>query len=263
MTAMKVTPPNVVFVSADLHGTLINQLTYRLLPGGSSQDSGAFEVITGAAAHDPPFGPSAFDYAGEVKITPALSLLQLLLNLAGVSSRETFNALPLVEKDRRFEGIMNLLLNAVGLDPLGFAGSTIEARWELGGPVVVHSYGWTEFEVDRNSHELVVSTHGLPAYTSAVERGAAFDNSVPQVLNRLRVRPRSVPPDFEARVQSVPDGLLISWRGAAVLESRSAIETNSVWQPAPEPVATDGVDSRVRVHATEQRRLFRVRSRNP
>jgi hypothetical protein len=49
---------NVVFVAADLHGTLVNDLFYQLEPSGEQFPVNAFEIVTGPIAYDPPFGPS-------------------------------------------------------------------------------------------------------------------------------------------------------------------------------------------------------------
>lgn len=252
---------NVVFISADLHGTLINNVTYRLKPGGTNIDSGAFEIVTGAVAHDQPFGPTAFDYAASVKVTPAVSLLQLLLTFIGIPNRSIFNALPLAEKDTRFESVVNILLNAVGLDPLGFDGTDIDARWDLGRPVVAHSYGWSEFEIDRDTHELVVTTRGIAAY-SAGELSPENISVKPQILSRFRVRPRALPPRIHARIEVVPNGISISWRGDAILESRDSVAVGTQWQPAPEHVENEAADFVVRITVSEQCRFFRLRPRN-
>src|SRR5262249_43377367 len=54
---------NVVFVSADIHGTVVNNLTYQTAPGGTQFSTGAFEVTTEAVAFDAPFGPTVADLA--------------------------------------------------------------------------------------------------------------------------------------------------------------------------------------------------------
>lgn len=253
---------NVVFITADLHGTLVNNLTYRLVPGGTNIDSGAFEVITGAVAHDKTFGPTAFDYAAGVKISAAVSLLDLLLKFIQVASRADFDALPLPERDRLFESVINTLLNVAGLDPLGFNGSVINAQWEVGGPVAAHSYGWTEFELDRNTHELVVTTRGIPAYTTA-EISPAIVTQIPKVLSQFRVFPQNVTPPLRANIRNEADGIVISWRGSAVLECSASLETNDSWVGSPESVKIEGADQVVRTKATELQRFFRLRPLSP
>ncbi|MFM7281692.1 MAG: alkaline phosphatase D family protein, partial [Planctomycetia bacterium] len=46
---------NVVFVAADIHGTLVNNLTYQIGPGQPQVLTGAFEITTGAIAYNAPF----------------------------------------------------------------------------------------------------------------------------------------------------------------------------------------------------------------
>lgn len=55
---------NVVFVAADIHGTVINNLTYQLGPFQPQLESQAFEVTTGSVAFDAPFGPTVVNIAG-------------------------------------------------------------------------------------------------------------------------------------------------------------------------------------------------------
>ena len=39
---------NVVFIAADIHGTLVNDLTYQLESTGEQIPTNAFEITTGA-----------------------------------------------------------------------------------------------------------------------------------------------------------------------------------------------------------------------
>jgi phosphodiesterase/alkaline phosphatase D-like protein len=56
---------NVVFVTADIHGTLVNNLTYQRTLGGAQVPVASFEISTGALAYDPPLGPSTFESVAE------------------------------------------------------------------------------------------------------------------------------------------------------------------------------------------------------
>lgn len=49
---------NVVFVAADVHGTIVNNVTYQTAVGQPQQSTSAFEVTTGSVAFDAPFGPT-------------------------------------------------------------------------------------------------------------------------------------------------------------------------------------------------------------
>jgi hypothetical protein len=57
---------NVVFVAADIHGTVINDLSYPVGPGTAQLAVGAFEVVAGADAFDAPFGPTVLDLAADL-----------------------------------------------------------------------------------------------------------------------------------------------------------------------------------------------------
>ena len=57
---------NVVFVSADIHGTLVNNLTYEAAPIAPRIPVDAFEVVTGAVAYDAPLGPTLVNIATQL-----------------------------------------------------------------------------------------------------------------------------------------------------------------------------------------------------
>jgi hypothetical protein len=57
---------NVVFVTADIHGTLVNNLTYQTSPGGPQIQSGAWEISTGSGGYDAPFGPTVAGLAAQL-----------------------------------------------------------------------------------------------------------------------------------------------------------------------------------------------------
>ena len=62
---------NVVFVKADLHALIVNNLTYATAPGRRSATQ-AFEVVVPAAAYDAPLGPVVVELlAAAGAITPA------------------------------------------------------------------------------------------------------------------------------------------------------------------------------------------------
>ena len=49
---------NVVFVSADVHGTVVNNVTYQEAAGGQQFKTSPIEVTTGSGAFDAPLGPT-------------------------------------------------------------------------------------------------------------------------------------------------------------------------------------------------------------
>ncbi|HWL93095.1 MAG TPA: alkaline phosphatase D family protein [Phycisphaerae bacterium] len=147
---------NVVFIAADIHGTIVNNLTYQTHAGGPQIATTAFEVTTGAVAYAPPFGPLVTSFVNPITLGPAAILFQLGY---GTSPR------PL--RDGIVDATAGLLLGVYGLDGVGLRGSGIEFREEIGGPVAVHTFGWTEFEIDAETQCLGVMTWGIDWYSEA------------------------------------------------------------------------------------------------
>jgi hypothetical protein len=59
--------------------------------------------------------------------------------------------------------------------------------------VAAHTYGWTEFEIDAATRELVVTTWGIAPYalTDLLNNPADVLSRSPVVMNRFRVQPDS------------------------------------------------------------------------
>lgn len=253
---------NVVFVSADLHGTLVNDLRYRLAPAEADRRTGAFEIITGSVAYDRPLGPTTFDYADSVLLAPGLSLLQGLLQLEGLPNRAAFEALPRSEKDRHVRNMIDFQLNLIGLDPTGLEGSDINATLLQGDYVAVHTFGWTSFAIDRDTHRLTVTTYGIPAY-SPQEVSASLLGRVPEVISQFRVEAKVRTVVLPALV-AVRDGeaLKLSWRATSagfVLQVASQLNDSSDWAPEAVAPVLVGEQNTVTLSPTNQARFFRLR----
>lgn len=176
---------NVVFVTADIHGTLVNDLTYS--PDGVHQvQSGAWEISTGAVAFEQPFGPTVVELAQN-------------LGLLSAGQIAYYNSLPNdMARDQFLKAVVNAQLAPLGYSPLGLDGSgipftnlmpTIPGIGQLDYSVVTHAYGWTEFEIDDQSQQLTVTTYGIPDYTFAqLAANPELVNALtPQVLSRFAV----------------------------------------------------------------------------
>lgn len=153
---------NVVFVAADVHGTVVNNLTYQAAPGGPQIALNSFEVTTGSVAFDPPFAPAAINFAA----------------VAGLLTPEQFafyNALPVAgdadslvnDKDDFFKSLIDTQLAAFGYDPVGLNTNLAQANGRIGATltqgdyVAAHTFGWTQFDVDAATQDLTVTTYGL------------------------------------------------------------------------------------------------------
>lgn len=169
---------NVVFIAADLHGTLVNNLTYQLGPFRPQLTAGSFEVITGAVAFDAPLGPTVVDLATG-------------LGLLSEQERAFYETLPRPAKDEFFRQLLDGQLASLGYDAMGLAGSAVDATLASGGYVRAHTYGWTEFAVDPETAELTVSTYGIDPYTQAELEAdpSAITVREPTVIQEFTVEP--------------------------------------------------------------------------
>lgn len=169
---------NVVFVAADIHGTLVNNLSYQLGPFQPQIPLVSFEISTGAVAFDAPFGPTVVDLAaGLGLLTPAQVAF--------------YDSLPVPFRDTFVGGLVDQQVLPLGYDPVGLAGSSVNAALLAGGYVATHSYGWTEFDVDLQTKALQVTTYGIPPYdyTTLQSDPDAVTALQPVVVSRFSVTP--------------------------------------------------------------------------
>lgn len=176
---------NVVFVTADIHGTLVNNLTYSL-DGVTQIESGAWEISTGAVAFEKPFGPTVVELAAGLG----------LLNSAQVAF---YNGLPNdVARDQFIKQLVNAQILPLGYSPLGLEGAgipfenlmpVVPGLGQLDYSLATHSFGWTEFEIDPVTGKLVVTTWGIPhyGYDDMTADPAAILARAPQVVSRFAV----------------------------------------------------------------------------
>jgi len=189
---------NVVFVAADIHGTIVNNLAYQ--KGVSAQQTGAFEVTTGSLAYDAPFGPTVVNLAAlSGVITPTTKALYDALPLAN-----DLDSIP-NDKDDFVKAYLDTQLTQLrqigqlSYDPVGLAdaaalddGYAISATLLAGDYMAVHTYGWTEFEIAPATQILTVTTYGLTPYT-AQELGSNPSevlSRTPTIVSQFRVVPQ-------------------------------------------------------------------------
>jgi 5'/3'-nucleotidase SurE len=183
---------NVVFIAADIHGTLVNNLTYQEQPGGPQIATNAFEVTTGSVAFDAPFGQSVTNGAAQLGfVTPEqlqqYNSLPILNAPAGVPSKDDF-----------FTQLLNdAALTPFGLDPVGLeADSGIDAELIQGGYVAAHTFGWTEFDINAETQALTVTTYGIEPYSEEelLANPEAITSREPQIVSQFVVNPQEVDP---------------------------------------------------------------------
>jgi phosphodiesterase/alkaline phosphatase D-like protein len=183
---------NVVFVAADIHGTVVNNLTYQLGPGQPQVATNAFEITTGSVAFDAPFGPTVAELGAQVGLLTA-------------EQKRIYDALPVAndtdslvnDKDDFIKQIVNGGLSSLGYDPVGLntnlpqADGLIQANLLKGDYVATHTYGWTEFDIDQRTQKLTVTTYGINSYSEAelLKNPGAITGLMPTVVSQFEVLP--------------------------------------------------------------------------
>jgi phosphodiesterase/alkaline phosphatase D-like protein len=194
---------NVVFIAADIHGTLINDLTYQRRedvltalttvgnPLAAPQiKTSAFEISTGSVAFAPSFGDTITNLLG---IIPNGNLfLAQMFAAVGVSNLEQFNQLPMAVRNAAMEGLVNNQLTQLGYTPVGLQdNSRIKAKVVKGGNTALFSFGWTSFVVNPRSRVLRITTYGIKPYSSAdlASNPTEVAERQPEVLSQILVTP--------------------------------------------------------------------------
>jgi phosphodiesterase/alkaline phosphatase D-like protein len=169
---------NVVFVAADVHGTVVNDLTWQTAPYAPRRRSTAFEVTTGAVAYDAPLGPTFLGRMQQLGvITPA--------------QYAQYASWPRVQKDLAFTAVFDAVYAHLAFEPLGLDGSLVHARLTHGSWTAAHVYGWTEFEIDPDTAALTVTTWGIEPYRGAdLLEPRNVLNRQPEVVSRFVVDPQ-------------------------------------------------------------------------
>ncbi len=172
---------NVVFISADIHTTFINNLTYQTEAGGAQIPTHCFEISTEATAYYKPTGQMIMEEAGKI----------------GLLSKDQYAAYQKMlfpEKDAQLEQIVNtVVLGLQGFTKLGLEDSLVDWQRVKGGWVVGHTYGWSEFQVDADTQNLTITTYGVPAYSpaDAENKSAQILAYTPEIMSQLIIKPQT------------------------------------------------------------------------
>lgn len=145
---------NVVFITADIHGTLINNLAYQAITakGLSQFPTTAWEISTGAVAYFEPLGPTWLAQANSY-------------NIPGILSPTAFAKLTQAQQEAYVLTLLNLQLRLSGYDSIGLEGAPVAASLLSGSYAATTTYGWTEFQIEANSQTLRVTVWGVDAYS--------------------------------------------------------------------------------------------------
>ncbi|MFZ4641621.1 MAG: esterase-like activity of phytase family protein, partial [Nodosilinea sp.] len=181
---------NVVFVSADVHSTFVNNLTYQERAFGPQIATSAFEITTGAVAYERPTG----EFLGNLFTANNPQLRAFYNSLPNAPDTDN---LPNDKDDFVKQAINDNLLKPLGYDPIGLndnlpqANGLINAKLLQGDYFVGHSYSWSEFDIDPTTQKLVVTTYGIDSYTEAelLTNPTAIAGRTPRVLSQFEVTP--------------------------------------------------------------------------
>jgi phosphodiesterase/alkaline phosphatase D-like protein len=234
---------NVVFVAADIHGTLVNNLTYQLGPGAPQIPVDAWEISTGAIAFDAPFGPTVLELASAVPAGGGKTLLDVFLAGLGLPNRAAFDAfLTPAQKNTALGALVNGQIQPLGYTPVGLQDSGLATTNIVGGPVATFTYGWTQFEISPGGRRLTVSTFGIPSYTGA-EIGLPLLLRQPSLVQQFTVEAQR--PSLTARLDG--GDVVVSWpKGFAGFVLELAGEFNAtVWTPVASAPVANGFEARI------------------
>jgi phosphodiesterase/alkaline phosphatase D-like protein len=206
---------NVVFVAADIHGTVVNNLTYQTAPGQPQITTNAFEITTGSLAFDAPFGPTVAELAAQAGLITA-------------PQKELYDSLPTAGKDTFIKQLVDNGLTQLGYDPVGLnnnlstANNAINATLLQGDYVATHSYGWTEFDINKDTQKLTVTTYGIPSYTEKelIANPSDITSRTPAIVSQFEVTPTA------SRGLQVPGS-----GGIAMPQSNSLLSTELTADP--------------------------------
>lgn len=175
---------NVVFISADLHTMMVNNLSYQGGIGdllqGTHNPVPVFEVITGSVSFDEPFGPTVVKLAFDIDL---VTQEQYDAYFSGTSE----------DKDVFMEALVNAQVEPFGYSPIGLDDAEgIDAELIQGRYHATNIFGWTEFEIDADTQALRVITYGIEPYTQEELEAnpAEIIAREPQIVSEFVVQPQ-------------------------------------------------------------------------
>ncbi|WP_254563715.1 alkaline phosphatase [Oscillatoria sp. HE19RPO] len=194
---------NVVFVTGDFHGNVVNNVTYQDGLGQPQKPTGAFDVMIGPAAIQlnigqgpfaAPFGPATVTFTPDALLSPA--------------EKDRYRGMTdEAEKNAFVRQVIDNRIVPLGYDPVGLEGSEIDAQLLQGSYFNGHNYGWTEFAIAPDTQQLTVTTFGVDPYTQGDMEAnpAEVANRTPTIRLQFTVNPQTgdvlLPSDITTAVE--------------------------------------------------------------
>ncbi len=179
---------NVVFIAADIHGTIVNDLAYQteFSLSGPQIMTGAWEITVGSAAAAGMIGPTIVAKAEQLGLLSAedVALYERLPVANDTDSR-------LDDKDDFVKANLNQMLALFGYPEIGLTGGVVNARLRSGDYLSTHTFGWTEFDILPDSQRLRVTTYGIASYNAAdlAENPDEILSRTPEIVSQFVVLP--------------------------------------------------------------------------
>lgn len=187
---------NVVFVTGDFHGNVVNNVTNQEEPGGPTTPTGVFDVMVGPVGIQltVPFLPEPFNETFAAPFGPATIGFtpESLLEEQGKSQAEYLSLTDRAAKDQYVREVLDYRTETLfGYDAIGLEDSPIDAELLQGEYLAVHTYGWTEFEIAPLTGELTVTTYGVEPYTEAdlLADPLSIVSAEPEIVSQFQVSP--------------------------------------------------------------------------
>lgn len=195
---------NVVFIAADIHGIVINDLTYQrrddalkaLATTGNPltaphHATSAFEITTGAIAFDPAVGDAVTNL---LSLVPGGQIiLDQLLASVQVSGLDKFKKPPMATKNMALQKLIDQQLSSLGYTPTGLQDNKLtKAKLKQGSNAALSSFGWSKFDIKPGNHSLKITTYCIEPYTSEslVNNSAEVINRKPQIVSEIVISPQ-------------------------------------------------------------------------
>ncbi len=187
---------NVVLVTGDFHGHVVNNVTNQQGFGLPQTPTGVFDVMVGPVAIQltVPFLPPPFNQTFAAPFGPATVGFtpSSVLAAQGKSQAEYLALTDRAARDQYVHEILDYrTATLLGYDPIGLEGSEIDATLLQGAFLATHTYGWTEFDIAPGTGQLTVTTYGVNPYTEAslLANPDPILNAQPEIVAQFVVNP--------------------------------------------------------------------------